>query len=322
MSRRLTISIAICTFNGEKFLQEQLVSFLAQSRLPDELVICDDGSTDRTGEILESFKETAPFSVRIIINEQGLGFRKNFEQALSLCRGDLISFSDQDDVWLPEKLKEVEQVFRQYPDSGYVFHDALVVDENADSRGFSLWDYYGFSFQDTRHFPPGEFTPYCLNRVILGATITLNAKLRDYLLPFPEHTAHDTWVSFAGSLVMPVIALPKKLNRYRQHAHQLFGASIYYKDRYNLARKVGSACFTEQARRWQTTLQRLSTDPRLKVNPDIMSQIEDKIEHLEIRGSINGPILKRLPVICKEIIKKRYHRHSGGWRSVARDLWI
>lgn len=312
----------MCTYNGEKFLPEQLDSFIAQTRPPDELVVCDDCSTDRTKEILEKFQEAAPFPVSIINNEPRLGFRKNFEQALSLCHGDLISFSDQDDIWLPAKLEEIARVFQQYPAAGYVFHDALIVDENGNSRGFSLWDYYGFSFQDTRHFPPAQFTPYCFSRVILGATITLNSKLRGYLLPLPDYTAHDTWVSFAGSLVMPVVALPKRLNRYRQHAHQLFGASVGYKDRYNLAKKVGNAGFTEQARRWQATLQRLSTDSRLQINHDITKNIIDKIEHLEIRGSINGSIFKRLPVIFKEIMRNRYHRHSRGWRSVVRDLWI
>ena len=316
------ISLAMTTYNGERFLQEQLDSFLWQTRLPDELVVCDDVSTDRTMEMLEKFQDRSPFPVRIFKNEQNLGFRKNFQKALSLCHGDLIAFSDQDDVWLPEKLKEVEEVFRQYPMAGYVFHDALVVDENGNPRGFSLWDYYGFTFIKPRLFAPREFTPYCLNRVILGATITLSAGLRDHLLPFPDDIAHDTWVSFAGSLVRPVIALPQKLNRYRQHAKQLFGASVYYKDRINLARKVGNACFTEQARRLKSVLHRLATDSRLKGNERLMEKLMDRIEHLEIRGGIKGPVLKRIPVIFKELLRKRYHKHSGGWRSVVRDLFI
>jgi glycosyltransferase involved in cell wall biosynthesis len=322
MILQLKISIALCTYNGERFLQEQLDSFLAQTRRPEELVVCDDRSTDRTREILKAFQEIAPFPMRIIINEQRLGFRKNFEKALSLCRGDLISFSDQDDIWLPEKLKEVEGAFLQYPAAGYVFHDALVVDENANPRGFSLWDYYGFRFQNSRYFPPGKFTHYCLNQVILGATITLSAELREYLLPLPDQTAHDTWVSFAGSLVMPVVALPKKLNKYRQHTHQLFGASDSFKDRYSLAKNIGNAGFAQQAKNWRSRLPRLATDSRLKIGHELINQINDLIEHLDVRGSISGPILKRIPIILNEIITRRYHKYSSGWRSVARDLWI
>jgi glycosyltransferase involved in cell wall biosynthesis len=322
MSQRLTISIAMCTYNGQKFLPEQLDSFLAQTRRPDELVVCDDGSTDRTVKILEKFKAKAPFPVRVFINEQNLGFRRNFEKALTLCREDLIAFSDQDDIWLPEKLQEVEQVFMKYPDAGYVFHDALVVDENLNFLGFSLWDYYGFSFQSTKHFPTGEFTKYCLNRVILGATITMKAKLRDYLLPLPDHWAHDTWVSFAGSLIMEVIALPKKLNKYRQYSHQLYGVSFYTLDRYKLAKKVGNINFIEQATKWKEGLTRLSSDERLIIDQNILNQISDLIEHLEIRGNINGSIVKRMPVILKEIATKRYHKYSNGWKSVAMDIFV
>jgi glycosyltransferase involved in cell wall biosynthesis len=285
-------------------------------------VACDDCSTDRTTEILGKFKDNAPFPVRVVINEHRLGFRRNFEKALSLCREDLIAFSDQDDIWLPEKLKEVEKVFLDYPSAGYVFNDGFVVDERLDSRGFSLWNYYGFSFNSTRRFPPGEFTGYCLNRVILGATITMNVKLRDYLLPFPDHWAHDSWVSFAGSLAMEVVALPNKLQKYRQHSNQLYGASLYSAERYKLANKVGRSCFLEQAIHWKEGLARLSSDPRITIDQDMLKEISDKIEHLEIRGNLKGSIYNRLLMVIKEIANNRYHRHSNGWRSVARDLLL
>lgn len=323
MSEPITISIAMCTYNGERFLQEQLDSFLQQTRLPDELVVCDDGSTDRTTEILENFKEVAPFPVRIFINEQRLQFSKNFEKAISLCREDLIAFSDQDDIWLPEKLKDVEQVFLKYPAAGYVFHDALAVDECLDSLGFSLWDYYDFSINSTSHFSPGEFTTYCYNLVIFGATMTMNAKLRDYLFPFPGNWDYDGWVSFAGSLFMEVIALPKKLNKYRQHSNQAYGVKIFYfKDKYERAKKGERSDFTKQAIHWQEALTRLSSDKRLRIDQHILKQISDRIEHFKIRGNLNGSLIKRIPVIFREIINKRYHKYSSGWMSFMRDLLI
>lgn len=322
MSRRLTISIAMCTYNGEKFLQEQLDSFLAQTRLPDELVVCDDGSTDQTTEILENFKDVAPFPVRIFINEQRLQFWKNFEKAISLCQEDLIAFSDQDDFWLPEKLKVIAQVFLEYPAAGYVFHDAFIVDEGMNLLGFSLWDNSHFAFNSTKHFYPGEFTSYCLCQPILGATLTMSAKLRDYVLPIPNYWAHDTWIPFAGSLIMEVIALPKKLIKYRQHSNQCCGVAINYWDRYRRAKKAGSSCFKNQIPHWKEALTRLSSDKRLGIDQNILNQISDKIEHLEIRGRMNGSIIKRIPVIVKEIINKRYHKYSNGWKSVIRDLLV
>lgn len=92
-----TISTAMCTYNGEKYLREQLESIARQTLLPNELVVCDDCSSDETVEIIQDFSRNAPFSVRLMINENNLGFAKNFEKAITLCSGEIIVLSDQDD---------------------------------------------------------------------------------------------------------------------------------------------------------------------------------------------------------------------------------
>src|SRR5947208_14214106 len=99
-----SISVAMCTYNGERFLKEQLESLAAQTRQPDELVVCDDRSTDSTPHIVEAFARAAPFPVRLEVNDRCLGSTKNFEHAILRCTGALIALSDQDDVWHPEKL--------------------------------------------------------------------------------------------------------------------------------------------------------------------------------------------------------------------------
>jgi glycosyltransferase involved in cell wall biosynthesis len=92
------------TYNGEVYLEEQLRSLAEQAHLPDELVICDDTSTDSTVDIINRFSEGAPFPVRLFINEERLGWRCNFLSAASLCRSEYIAFCDQDDIWLSDKL--------------------------------------------------------------------------------------------------------------------------------------------------------------------------------------------------------------------------
>src|SRR5260370_27009832 len=99
-----SISVAMCTFNGARFLPEQLQSIALQTLQPSELVICDDGSTDGTVGILQSFALSARFPVRIFCNQETLGPARNFEKAIGLCDGEIISLCDQDDVWRPEKL--------------------------------------------------------------------------------------------------------------------------------------------------------------------------------------------------------------------------
>lgn len=127
-----TISIAMATYNGAQYLPEQLASICAQDVLPMELVVCDDGSTDESLTILESFK--APFPIRIHRNAENLGYRGNFMKAASLCRGDLIAFCDQDDVWLPNKLGKCRDMIE---DSNLImaYHEAVVTDENLRPTG-------------------------------------------------------------------------------------------------------------------------------------------------------------------------------------------
>lgn len=93
------VSIALCTYNGEKYIEEQLESLIHQTCQPDEIIICDDQSKDNTVNIAKSLLGSWPGAWKVIINKKNLGYKKNFQKAISLCRGDIIFLSDQDDVW-------------------------------------------------------------------------------------------------------------------------------------------------------------------------------------------------------------------------------
>ncbi len=115
------ISVALCTYNGERFLPQQLASMAKQTRLPDELVVCDDRSTDRTMALVREFAASSPYPVRIFENEHNLGFAANFERAIRLCEGDLIALSDQDDIWYPIRLERSEQSSLHIPRQAWFF---------------------------------------------------------------------------------------------------------------------------------------------------------------------------------------------------------
>src|SRR4051794_13032642 len=117
----MKFSIAMTTFNGERYLREQLDSLSAQDRLPDELVVCDDGSSDGTLEMVRAFAASSPFEVRLVENDERLGVTGNLEKAISLCDGELIALCDQDDVWRSDKLQRLEQMFIAKPRLGLVF---------------------------------------------------------------------------------------------------------------------------------------------------------------------------------------------------------
>ncbi len=138
------ISIALCTYNGEQFLGRQLASIQQQTRAPDELVVCDDCSTDRTLEILQEFAASAAFPVRITRNEQNLGFVANFERAIRLCLGDLVALCDQDDIWYPTRLERSLQEFTTHPEVGFIFSDADIIDHQDQLTGMRLWTSFGF----------------------------------------------------------------------------------------------------------------------------------------------------------------------------------
>src|SRR4051812_33755133 len=129
MSTLPTISVALCTYNGAKYLPAQLASLVQQTHLPIELIVCDDSSTDATPQILKEFAAISPFSVRLQFNEANLGSTKNFEKAIGLCTGAVIATCDQDDVWLPQKLERIAAVFDKEPDVGLAFSDAILVDD-------------------------------------------------------------------------------------------------------------------------------------------------------------------------------------------------
>ncbi len=174
----MKISVAMCTYNGALYLAEQLKSIANQTRLPNELIVCDDGSTDDTLSILKKFNESSPFTVKMYCNRLRLGPTKNFEQAIQLCNGDIIFLSDQDDVWLPGKLEKLMKVFEDYPKAGYVFSDALVVDNELNPLGYTMWERILFTGRQRLRFKKGHQLEILLkHNVVTGATMAFRGQV-------------------------------------------------------------------------------------------------------------------------------------------------
>jgi len=129
MKSNSTISIALATYNGGAFLQEQLDSLASQFLLPMELVVSDDGSDDQTLDIVLNFSKTSPFPVKLVQNRERLGYGANFLNAASICKGTHVAFCDQDDVWLPHKISRLSAIF-QKGSFDMVAHSARVVDRH------------------------------------------------------------------------------------------------------------------------------------------------------------------------------------------------
>ena len=184
------------------FLSEQLESIGSQSRPPDELIICDDRSSDNTVAIIKSFALEAPFPVRLEVNPTNLGSTKNFELAISRCRGDVIALSDQDDIWQKDKLAQMERVLHQSPSVGAVFSDADVVDEQLTPLGYKLWDRYGFTRSRRRHLVAGRAFQVLLDQnAVTGATLAFRSWLKEWVIPIPDCWMHDAWIAAVTAAV-------------------------------------------------------------------------------------------------------------------------
>ena len=168
------------TYNGEKYLREQIDSILNQTYKDIELVICDDGSTDSTREILKEY-EAKDKRVRIFFNETNLGFKKNFEKAASLCRGDYIAFSDQDDIWLPFKL---ERSISLIGENDIYCSNAILVDENNTTTYGSMID-----LLDLHYIPKNTnivLRHLFHQNICQGATMLCKEDFVHNSLPIPE----------------------------------------------------------------------------------------------------------------------------------------
>jgi glycosyltransferase involved in cell wall biosynthesis len=318
------ISIAMCTFNGERFLNAQLESIAAQSRLPDELAVCDDGSSDGTRELIEGFAFHAPFPVKLVVNERNLGSTQNFEQAISLCRYDLVALADQDDVWYQHKLKRIENVFSS-DKIALAFSDADIIDGDSQPINYRLWNRVSFDSVKQRQFADGQALQVLLRHpIVTGATMAFRRKFFHFIQPIPANDIHDRWISFLLACVGRIAVIPEPLMQYREHDEQQEGlVPRSPQKRMAHAKSRGTQVYLEEIIRLQQLSARIAEHNfEFPGANEMQDQIRKKIRHLEHRTQLPSVRFARLPGIFHETINANYWRFSGGAISVAKDLLI
>lgn len=215
------ISIALCTYNGESYIDELLLSITNQTFQPDEIIICDDKSTDDTVSKIKSILDDWTGNYRLIVNESNLGYKKNFQKAISLCDGDIIFLCDQDDVWNVAKIAKVMEVFDHRNDVIMVFHDAELVDENLNTISPSLWKELGFNYHN---FLNGDFSHFVKGNMVQGAACAFRKELFDISVPFPTNAIHDEWLALNAMMNGEIYPLHDSLLKYRQTGKNEIGA--------------------------------------------------------------------------------------------------
>jgi glycosyltransferase involved in cell wall biosynthesis len=201
----MKISVAMATYNGDRYIQKQLDSFLNQNWRPDELLICDDGSNDATIDIVREFSRSAPFEVRIYKNDTNIGHIKNFEKAISLCSGDIIFLSDQDDVWLPEKISVITNMFLNDAKKYLIQSNMTITDNSLTDLGYTkLENIVALGMKSS------DFNS--------GCGMAIRKELAEIALPIPENRwGHDIWIGKLAHTLGISDLVEDTLMYYRRH---------------------------------------------------------------------------------------------------------
>lgn len=242
MSQDKLVSIAMATYNGEKYLREQLDSIYDQTYKNIEVVVTDDCSTDGTVGILEEY--TQKYGLKYKVNKQNLGYTRNFIRAAELCSADYIAFADQDDIWMPEK---IQLMMDEIGDNTLIHTDATLIDTEKNIIAESSKNHFNIrQYIET----PEKHNKYVgLITCVQGCTILFKRGLLDKALPMPPGEQYDFWFGFVASKMEGIKYLDEKLILWRVHEnnttrrpklmhklYMMFGTGIYR--RYRLLKRL------------------------------------------------------------------------------------
>ncbi len=330
-SGRARISIALCTYNGERFLPKQLESIENQTRLPDEVIVCDDRSSDGTIGILEEFAASAPLSVKIIVNRENLGSTKNFEQAIRACTGDLIALSDQDDIWHQTRLECSELELLAHPEATLVFSDGDIIDYQDRPTGTRLWQTFEFTDSQRQQLLLGNHDLCVKSRFATGATMMFRASLRDRCLPVGPGWIHDEWIAATAAVFGDLRPIDAPLIFYRKHASQQKGPNRQLSAWGRTTARWTMFSNEKEARNYwdqlakdtrvlKTLCNALSVLPLEELGRARLCSYQDYLKFLSFRVNLPRHRLARLyPVLSNY---REYSRYVRGWRTVVKDALL
>jgi glycosyltransferase involved in cell wall biosynthesis len=272
----MNLSVSMITFQGAAYLKAQMDSILGQSRPIQEIIVCDDGSTDETRAILTEYAALHP-TIKLHFNEQNLGTVANMQQCLRLTSGDIIFLADQDDVWLPNKVEKTLAFFEQNPAAEAVFSNADIIDVAGNTQAeMTLWDIIGFPFDKV------ELVDFerRVDNVVTGAGLAFkrDPELLQKDIPQIPGLLHDGWIGLYFAAKNALQANPEKLFQYRAHANQQVGGKIAERAQlldFNFALYDGVPVMKD-FKTWKESMKRLYTNLTL---PYMQTEkIQDQID--------------------------------------------
>jgi len=240
----MKISVALCTYNGDKYIKQQLESIFHQTMAVTEIVVVDDCSTDSTVQVIEEIGKQYPDIIRLIRNRENIGFRKNFEKALIECNGDYIFFSDQDDVWKNYKVEHVVSYLKESGMYGLFTNGDLIDDKGKKIEGNLFKGLSIDKYLSQKTLYPDLFAMLSLNsNFVTGATLTITKEAKNLILPFytSRKVYHDHYIALKLAAIDKFACLNECLISYRIHSTQQIGLGKngeVYKNLYNLYQEM------------------------------------------------------------------------------------
>ncbi|WP_420154440.1 glycosyltransferase family 2 protein [Siphonobacter sp.] len=316
----MKVSVAMCTYNGSRYLPEQLESIRRQTLPIHELVVCDDRSQDTTIQLLETFATTVSFPVHIHVNPSNLGSTKNFEKCLNLCTGDVIFCCDQDDLWHETKVARQVAYLEQHPEMDAVFTNAQIIDDDSQPVGKTIWDEIEFDADAQQRWTSGKAYDILFGGyVVTGATLAIRRSILARVAPFPvayKELIHDAWIALVLSLQNKIGFIADELLFYRKHSTQQVGfgqkkEKVTLQSRFSRDRTLKLAPLREKAENFQTLhglLQSRTDIPREK-----LTQLIERQKHFKVRANLPQSRLSRLPKVFGEWVQGRYRYSSKDW---------
>ncbi|WP_316796712.1 glycosyltransferase family 2 protein [Pedobacter agri] len=224
----MKITVILCTFNGVKYLEEQILSILNQTKKVNKIQIFDDQSDDNTVEIISKFADKYPHIIYFHQNERRLGTKKNFELGIKLCESDIFFLADQDDIWEANKVEIIIDFFNKNPNALLVFTNATLIDKDGHLLDGLLWEKWNFTHRLKNRWKNNFFAFNDLimnNNKVTGATVAFRHKLKISALPFylPYGYWHDAWLALHAAGNNGLFFLDSCLVKYRLHTEQQIG---------------------------------------------------------------------------------------------------
>ncbi len=330
MNQKAKISVAICTYNGEQFLSKQLESILNQSVSVDEIVVCDDCSQDSTPAIIQEFQAKTSIPFHFYQNETNLGSSKNFEKSVKLCTGDLIFFSDQDDVWRNDKVEKMLTLFEQNKDWKAVFTNANIIDQDSQAIGKTTFEEIEFTEVLQQKWQEGKgFEILLRGYVVTGATLAIRKEIVEAVFPTPvliNELIHDGWIAMYLSIFNQIGFTNECLINYRTHASQQVGfgkktKKITLLDRLKRNRQ-------EKLNRILPLLTNVSIlfdyfSSQKNIPKGALKLLERRKAHFTFRYHLPTNRLARIIPIIRQYFKGTYQQNEVGkwWRTILGDLF-